>query len=253
MILIQKPAMAPPRLTLGAGLTQDNSLAFDADPQAYLQGQKKFQFDSAIYGHRSVKRVLESVQHHKCCYCEGHFTGHAPGDVEHYRPKNGVQQNKGSAVQHPGYYWLAYSWQNLYFSCPDCNRTAKRRFFPLADASQRARGHADDVAYERPLILDPGGPDDPRDHIRFHQEVPLGITPRGQATVKFIRLDREALNERRRTRLSELQRLKEVIEVLHTDAKPAAQTLAAKAATEPAAAVLPASVFSAMAQDLLNT
>jgi uncharacterized protein (TIGR02646 family) len=252
MILVNKPAGAPQRLASGAALTQANCQAYEAEPQSYLRGALKFEFKNTVYGHASVKRVLQKAQHDKCCYCEGHFAGNAPGDIEHYRPKDGAQQGRGDKAQYPGYYWLAYKWSNLYFSCPDCNRVAKRRLFPLANPHQRARYHADDVSVEQPLILDPGGPANPRDHIRFVQERPSGITPRGKATVEFVKLDREELNERRRSRLRELERLRDIVALLQKDQRPAAHAAVTDAFAELAKAVLPKSIFSAMAQDFLQ-
>src|SRR5712692_7871491 len=130
MILIGKPAARPPRLSRGVARTRTNCNAFEAEPGIYIQGGQKFSFDRGIYGHSSVKRALQTAQHNKCCYCEGLFIGHAAGDVEHYRPKDGAQQDRTAGVQYPGYYWLAYDWANLYFSCEICNRVHKRRFFP---------------------------------------------------------------------------------------------------------------------------
>jgi uncharacterized protein (TIGR02646 family) len=250
MILVTKPAAAPARLAAGAALTRASCKAVEVDPQPYLLGQQKFHFESSIYGHSSVKKILEHAQNKKCCYCEGHFSGHAPGDIEHYRPKDGAQQALGKMAEFPGYYWLAYEWSNLYFSCPDCNRSAKRRLFPLSNPRRRARQHGDDVSAERPLILDPGGPDDPRDHIRFRQEVPFGITRRGKATVMCVKLDRGELNERRRTRLAELKCLKELSIVLRHDTRRRARALLTETNAVLAAAVRPNSIFSAMAQGL---
>lgn len=180
MILVTKTPAAPARLSAGDILSNQNCAAFEANPGAYRTRAAKFQFDSAIFGHTSVRKALESAQHAKCCYCEGRFRGNAPGDVEHFRPKSCVQQAPGSPLEYPAYYWLAYSWPNLYYSCPNCNRMAKKNLFPLLDPSVRARGPANDLSAERPLLLDPGGLDDPRDHIKFRREVPVGITQRGR-------------------------------------------------------------------------
>jgi hypothetical protein len=65
----------------------------------------------------------------KCAFCETSISNHY-GDVEHYRPKGGVQNQrrqwvrvriKSRTIKHPGYFWLAYDWQNL---MPACSGTA---------------------------------------------------------------------------------------------------------------------------------
>jgi len=61
-----------------------------------------------------------------------------------YRPKGAVQQAPGQKKEYPGYYWLAYDWNNLLFICTACN-TKKRELFPLTDSKGRARSHHDDI------------------------------------------------------------------------------------------------------------
>lgn len=89
----------------------------------------------------------------------------------------------------PGYYWLAYDWRNLLLSCAECNRRYKKTYFPLADPTKQARSHHDDLARERPLFVDPVG-QNPRDHIRFVEDLPTGITEEGRVTIEGIGLRR---------------------------------------------------------------
>ena len=77
------------------------------------------------------------------------------GDVEHYRPKGAI--GSGKTKIRPGYYWLAYNWNNLYYACADCNQYRKRAAFPLVDETNRALDHHGAIGNEDPLILDPGG------------------------------------------------------------------------------------------------
>ena len=67
------------------------------------------------YKHKDIKDALMTLYHGKCAYCE---TYDPSPHVEHYRPKRG------------GYYWLAYSWDNLILSCSQCN-TKKGNQFPI--------------------------------------------------------------------------------------------------------------------------
>lgn len=92
-------------------------------------------------------------QRFKCCYCEAQVP-EGYNDVEHYRPKGRAVRLPGSTDVH-GYWWLAFTWQNLLFACPGCNRSRKKDQFPLAAgsvalvASQRPPGR------EQPLLIDP--------------------------------------------------------------------------------------------------
>ena len=163
--------------------------------------QKSLSLSEISMVHTVVRETLKKAQNGKCCFCEGKFAAFAAADVEHYRPKGAVRQKEKSKAVLPGYFWLAYSWENLYWCCQVCNRSNKRDFFPLKDPAKRARSHADNLAEEEPLILDPGGLDDPSEHIGFHQELAVGLTEVGTNTIQLIGLNRAALVEERLTRL----------------------------------------------------
>ena len=221
------------------------------DCAAYSNGKRQFDFAPAIYGHKAVKMALQEAQHGKCCYCEGRFYAFAAPDVEHHRPKGAVRQDRESKNLSPGYYWLAYSWENLYLCCQVCNRSCKKDLFPLEDPAARARSHQDDISGEKPLLLDPGGPDDPRKHIQFRQEHAVGLTEAGQATIEVLDLNREALVDERLERLKALRRLQDTIQLLADSTEPNHVDLREDARNELARANLPDAIFSAMAADLL--
>ena len=67
--------------------------------------------------------------------------------------------------------------------------------FPLADPTQRARSHSDDVVKEDPLILEPGGLQDPRDHIRFRIATAYALSERGEVTINCLKLNRPHLEQ----------------------------------------------------------
>ena len=59
-------------------------------------------------------------------------------------------------MEQPGYFWLAYVWENLFFACQLCNQTFKQNLFPLANPTKRrARSHMDDLSAEEPLLIHP--------------------------------------------------------------------------------------------------
>lgn len=251
MIRVKKPN-APRRLIRGEEVTERNCREFDVNSTDYQDGSRNFSFDRDIYGHHSVRNTLKDCQRAKCCFCEGRFTAYAAGDVEHFRPKGAVRQDNASAAVKPGYFWLAYAWENLYWCCQTCNRSNKREFFPLADPAIRALSHNDDLAREEPLLIDPGGGEDPRDHITFQQDRAVGVTVLGRTTIEVVGLNRLGLLEARLTRLGEIKRLVEIVGVWAKSAPAELEELASSARRELDKAVAPESVFSAMVADYLS-
>lgn len=86
------------------------------------------EIDKDIYGHKEVKSALINLQKKCCCFCESRITHISSGDVEHFRPKNGYSQDQTDLFHKPGYFWLAYDWSNLFFSCEQCNRRFKKKY-----------------------------------------------------------------------------------------------------------------------------
>ena len=166
-------------------LLVDGSSKMAKELARWRQGSSAFKakLDEKVWG--SCKRDLQRIQHGKCCYCETQFASSDYGAVEHYRPKHGVR----NVPSHPGYWWLAYSWDNLLLSCNVCNSSFKQTHFPLADESKRIDDPAGNLDDEDPRILDPFR-DDPSDHIRFRKEVASPLTEKGKATIELCGLNR---------------------------------------------------------------
>lgn len=253
MIRIVKPDGAPKVLVKkGAQQTLKDCAAYDNSPGDYLSGTKKFNFYNNIYGAKSVKNALLRTQHNKCCYCESEFRHTSYGAVEHYRPKGAVKQAPGHSEEYPGYYWLAYDWNNLLVSCEVCNTSYKGLLFPLTDNNTRVSSHHDDIEAEQPLFINPAI-EDPRNHIRFREEAPEPRTKVGRVTIKGLGLRRSALEEARRTRLTELRRLREGIECMKDRPDSDAQAWVRQAGAHLATAIRPEAKYSSMALDFLNT
>ncbi len=206
MIRVFRPA-APAILT-GEGISRSREHC-----EAYTAGTSEFQFDSKIYGHEDVKQALVTMHHGKCCYCESHVRHTSPGTIDHYRPKAASQQSPGTPFIRPGYYWLAYNWENLLFSCPACNQTYKRNQFPLRDDAQRALSHLDALVREEALLIDPST-DNPAEFISFREEYAFACEDnlRGRTTIEILKLnDRPDLIERRREKIRTLRLIRSVI------------------------------------------
>jgi uncharacterized protein (TIGR02646 family) len=209
MIRIHKPTAAPPKLTIeGKNKAAEHHTEYIANTSDYQSGTKTFNFASSIYNHHSVKEALVLAQHQKCCFCE-RLIGN-DGDVEHFRPKSAYTQNK--KLERPGYYWLAYDWDNLYLSCSACNQRQKKNLFPIDDTKKRAHLHNNNIKIEDPLFIDPGK-DEPSKHISFRGEMPYAIrrNKKGKTTIENLGLDRNILND---VRLEHLQKMKIIYQVI---------------------------------------
>lgn len=177
-------------------------------------------YEYSAYKHDSIRSALHKLFHGKCAYCESDYHSQAPVDIEHYRPKAEITEDK----THPGYWWLAADWENLLPSCLDCNRkreqvidqaragaaaavmtpaqdmpvanhvlrtSGKANSFPV-DGPTRVKEPAETLANERPLLLDPCR-DDPALFLRFTVDAPTPyglVVPRGviaaDGTMDFV-------------------------------------------------------------------
>jgi uncharacterized protein (TIGR02646 family) len=168
----------------------------------------KFEFDSGIYGNPTVKKQLKIDQHNKCCYCESAFTGSSYGDVEHFRPKAAYNPALDAPLAYPGYFWIAYEWTNLLFSCQICNQQFKRNHFALLHEENRAKPLAEvaTISEEEPMLVDVCF-ENPEDHITFENEVvrPKNGSSRGTYMISVCGLDRTELVEDRERRLNEIR------------------------------------------------
>jgi len=102
-----------------------------------------------LWSKPEVKDFLCESQYGKCCYCE-RKRDPKEFDVEHFRPKAQVKEDEN----HPGYWWLAYNWDNLLIACKSCNNK-KGSHFPLEDEEKRAYGENCDLGEEEPLLINP--------------------------------------------------------------------------------------------------
>lgn len=172
--------------------------------------------------YKEMRQVFLDAFHGKCAYCEAKIKlDQHHGDVEHYRPKGRVTDDKGRPVTiaspegpptpHPGYPWLAYDWRNLLPACAACNRPGRNRQgrtvgkwdrFPVSRFRASSPG---EESRERPLLLHPVF-DDPDEHLGLDAEtgIVFGKTRRGKKTIEVLDLNREGLPEERHQRYLEV-------------------------------------------------
>jgi uncharacterized protein (TIGR02646 family) len=147
--------------------------------------------------------ALWRAQHYKCCYCENREQSKR-NDVEHFRPKARADRRPGANETH-GYWWLTWTWENLLFSCRNCNQApAKFDKFPLAEGSKALLAGQLPPGQERPMLIDPAT-ESGIEHIQFvrmpHGPATAGKwyprprngSRRGATTIKVCMLDRPDL------------------------------------------------------------
>jgi 5-methylcytosine-specific restriction endonuclease McrA len=159
---------------------------------------KNGDFDRHVYGSREMKKALWLMQRKKCCWCE-QWLGYRAQDVDHFRPKTKARRSDSESGE--GYWWLAYTEDNLFFSCKACN-LAKGDWFPLRQGSRPLRaGEHPGTRREKPLLIDPSA--DPARHLCFIKEdrawrlTVRDRSPLGRTTLRRVQLDRDELDELR--------------------------------------------------------
>lgn len=189
--------------------------------------------DDGVYADSRVKVALEKLFHDKCAYCESPTAAPSDWDVEHFRPKKKVAKRP----DHPGYYWLAYEWTNLYPSCQHCNQARSDRprwgdprpgptggkldQFPLEDEGTRALGPKDDLKREKRLLLDPCE-DQPEDHLRYTvdgQIIAVAGDRKGETSIAVFHLERRRLRDARREVIAAAIALLKLIRKSHVEGK----------------------------------
>jgi uncharacterized protein (TIGR02646 family) len=142
-----------------------------------------------------TRKKIWEYSYRKCCYCERKRDLKRDADIDHFRPKTEIAEDGK-----PGYWWLAYDWNNLFFSCKACNQTKSTKF-PLI-SGKRVRVSTGDINLEKPYLPHPAD-EDPEKLIEYiwdesspiEQVRPRGKdhAGRGDKTIKVLALDREEL------------------------------------------------------------
>jgi uncharacterized protein (TIGR02646 family) len=157
-------------------------------------------FDSR-YKQADVKEALSNQYHHKCAFCEQKVEQF---HVEHFRPKKG------------GYYWLAFSWDNLLLSCPTCNQHKDTNFACTLGQTSLQSGDVDSIhelarVYEKRegnYFIHPEL-EDAEPLLVFDKDGAIrSEDDRAHYTITTCKLDREYLREARQTILDEFEKNK---------------------------------------------
>ena len=116
----------------------------------------------------ALRSELAELSNRKCWYCEARQE-RSDMPIDHFRPKNRVGEE--GCENHPGYWWLAFEWENFRYSCTYCNSRrrdvktettgGKADRFPLRDEANRCWTPDDLLSEEQPVLLDPTVRTDP--------------------------------------------------------------------------------------------
>ncbi len=88
----------------------------------------------------SLSKLLSSASQGHCSYCDFHPLGTWENSIDHFRPKS-----------IPEFYLLVCKWENLYFSCPNCQGFKKEKW---SDAPRLIAPDEEGFSFERFFIID---------------------------------------------------------------------------------------------------
>jgi uncharacterized protein (TIGR02646 family) len=108
--------------------------------------------------------------HDKCAFCEAKMEHVSNPQIEHYRPKARREFER-----------FMFAWDNWLLSCGRCNQT-KWKHFPMCG--------------DEPCLLNPTT-DDPILHLDFQRAMILGLSERGNETIRLVGLHRAPLRSER--------------------------------------------------------
>lgn len=190
MIRVDRSAVAEPKALKRlreAGLK--HARRFFVDTPEAARRQRRYFNPHWQKAYRVPIPTLFEMFRGKCAFCESRVNPELPGVLDHFRPK-WATRGLGKEYAPDHYWWLAYAWENLYLTCPKCNKNRGPRF-PVKGG--RISGPTEDASSEEPLLLDPCH-DDPAAHLRFERSGRVRpLSQRGDVTIDLVALNRSDL------------------------------------------------------------
>ncbi|MFT7036595.1 MAG: hypothetical protein ACJA2S_005127 [Cyclobacteriaceae bacterium] len=169
--------------------------------QSKSRSQKRYKFPYMSKIDHELKPIMHERFHGKCGYCESKIDNSQDGVIDRYRPHNGVRDEK--EYYQDLYWWLAYEWDNLIYSCKECSQY-KGNYFPVKQAritSKDAKLEAEERLLYNPCI------DKPEDDLFCTSDGHFNSsTERGTQTMELLRLNRATLVERRLVAIKEISK-----------------------------------------------
>lgn len=184
------------------------------DSDKFTNSARNWRPKQSIYGHKAIKDLLKrDIQKNKCCYCEKEIL--SSYEVEHFRPCSAFQQDYNGQIFKPGYYWLSYNWNNLYYSCPSCNKS-KGAFFPLNNNANRDIPHTvNENCINEVVELINLVDENPTDFIIYDQLEPKGSLlnfDRGELMIKTVGLRNDDMYDERKSHWNKVLAYKKTVE-----------------------------------------
>lgn len=177
-------------------------LAIERTKQFYsltTRAQKRYSFPFLREIDKQLKNDLHELFHGKCGYCEIKIESPEYGTIDRFRPHNGVRDKNDYFKDL--YWWLTYDWDNLVYSCKDCNQY-KGNYFPIL--GNRATESSKSLDDENKLLVNPCT-DDPEKFIDFDNGGNIySNSEEGNITIKLLKLNREKLLSLRKKAIDEL-------------------------------------------------
>ena len=203
MIAAQPETRAPSALgSKEARAAYEQARAYFERP-AKERAQETFSFDDVVLADAEVRSALVASCAGKCAYCETPLAEQAML-VDRFRPASGALSLDGT-LSPDHYWWLAYTWENLYASCAEC-QSFKGARFPVREQRAAPGTTGEALRDERPLLLEPRH-DDPEQHLVYSEDGSVAsTTDEGRATIEILGLNRAQLLASRREALAEVRR-----------------------------------------------
>jgi len=226
-----------------------------------------------------VLAALGQLFHLKCAYCQSPVGAVNNEEIEHYRPKGGID----GVDDHPGYWWLASEWSNLLLSCTGCNQWRRQNIvgedtteeellkllatrgrksygklqqFPIAGV--RATAASPDLDLEDARLIDPTCRD-PAPELRWSVSKQVSVvlpalknngpSAYGEVTIHVCALNRAKLVKERTGLLQQLRLFRTtLLSLLQRDSSPAGVAAADAIVQLMNSFTLPDRPYSAMAE-----
>lgn len=123
-----------------------------ADAKTEAERSALIEKHARLWRDARIRDWLLGLFHNKCWYTEAQEAVSAY-HVDHYRPKGQVT-DIGRTNPEPGYWWLAFDWQN-YRICGQLINVKKSDVFPLTEGHRATPDVPNSLKLEAPALIDP--------------------------------------------------------------------------------------------------
>jgi uncharacterized protein (TIGR02646 family) len=142
-----------------------------------------------------ITDVLNKLFNGKCAYCESKIVLDKSNHfLDHFRPRNNAKGFEKRQTDLDHYWWLLYEWDNMYFSCIECDKF-KSIWFPVeGNRAKPLTSFPEIIDKENNLIIDPCN-DEIERHIGFEFNTGniIPLDKKGEATIEILKLNRRRL------------------------------------------------------------